>query len=126
MSKRNKSEPPSKSNPKKLKSNLSETSLTVPCVKSNDLQEILLNSNTYRLRSDFFNADCLDLSKSLLNKYLVRKIEVSDNQYALTIGKIVETEAYLGSTDKASHSYNDKQTDRTKAMYMQPGSAILK
>ncbi len=38
------------------------------------------------------------------------------------IGKILEVEAYLGPDDKASHSYNYRKTERTKVMYMKPGT----
>ncbi|MDX1798807.1 MAG: DNA-3-methyladenine glycosylase, partial [Candidatus Lokiarchaeia archaeon] len=41
------------------------------------------------------------------------------------IGKIIEVEAYLGSKDKASHSYNYKKTERTKTMFMKPGTLYI-
>ena len=75
-----------------------------------------------RLDDTFYNYDCIQLSKKLLGKYLVRK--TADGEYM--VGKIVEVEAYLGgSCDKASHSYNDKKTDRNMAMYMKPGTAYV-
>lgn len=117
---------------KKLKtsnsSNSSSGSVTIPSdIKSNDLQVIRLNYDTYRLRADFYDSDCLDLSQKLLNKYLIRRISLSlPDTYALLVGKIVETEAYLGGTDKASHTFNNKLTDRLKAMYMTAGQLILR
>lgn len=40
-------------------------------------------------------------------------------------GRIVETEAYLGVDDKACHAYGDKRTERTRAMYMEEGTAYV-
>lgn len=37
----------------------------------------------------------------------------------------METEAYLGGDDKASHSYNGRQTERNEAMYMKPGTCYV-
>ncbi len=36
-------------------------------------------------------------------------------------GKIVETEAYLGTNDKAAHSYGGRQTPRMDPLYKQGG-----
>ena len=47
---------------------------------------------------NFFRQDAITVAKSLLGKYLVRRY---DNKEIVT--KIVETEAYMGITDKAAH-----------------------
>ena len=49
----------------------------------------------------FFERNPELVAKDLLGKLLVRK-----NGDRYQISKVVETEAYLGSSDKASHSYN--------------------
>ncbi|KAG2455860.1 3MG glycosylase, partial [Polypterus senegalus] len=40
-------------------------------------------------------------------------------------GRVVETEAYLGGEDKASHSYQGKRTPRNAAMFMKPGTIYV-
>lgn len=40
-------------------------------------------------------------------------------------GMIVETEAYLGVTDKASHAYGNRKTKRTSVMYQQGGISYV-
>eukprot|EP00058_Branchiostoma_floridae_P021615 XP_002607105.1 hypothetical protein BRAFLDRAFT_68101 [Branchiostoma floridae] len=40
-------------------------------------------------------------------------------------GMIVETEAYCGKDDKASHSSGSKKTERNAAMFMKPGTAYV-
>jgi 3-methyladenine DNA glycosylase Mpg len=60
------------------------------------------------------------MSKKLLNEYLIRKSvgQTNNNQKKYTVGKIVECEAYTGVNDHASQTFNNKQTDRLKSMYM--------
>lgn len=40
-------------------------------------------------------------------------------------GRIVETEAYPGGEDKASHSAGGKRTERNTAMFMKPGTIYV-
>ncbi|MGZ5243284.1 MAG: DNA-3-methyladenine glycosylase [Bacteroidia bacterium] len=57
--------------------------------------------------------DVISLSKDLLGKFLFTNI----NDEGITGGIIVETEAYAGATDKASHAHNNRFTNRTKTMF---------
>lgn len=72
-----------------------------------------------RLNSKFYNQDTFKLAKALLGKFIVRKIGSKN-----LIGKIVETEAYYGPNDLASHASRGK-TERTKIMFDQPGTAYI-
>lgn len=72
------------------------------------------------LRS-FYDAPCLDLSKALLGKVLCRKTP----ENTVLRGRIVETEAYPGATDPASHSFQAKKTKRNGAMFMEPGTSYV-
>ena len=58
--------------------------------------------------------------ENLLGKVLVRK---KDEE--VFKGIIVETEAYLGIKDKASHSYNNRRTKRTETMYKKAGTIYI-
>ena len=73
-----------------------------------------------RLEREFFLKDTKSVARELLGSYLVRKSSIGD-----MIGMIIEVEAYLGPHDKASHSYNYRKTDRTKVMYMIPGTLYI-
>lgn len=65
---------------------------------------------------DFFYAPCLQLAKQLLGQYVVH---IDGDK--LLVGKIVETEAYMGPKDQAAHSYNNRPTKRTKVMFGEAG-----
>lgn len=58
----------------------------------------------------------MQVAKELLGKILVH--EVSGVKLR---GKIVETEAYIGSIDKACHAYGGKKTPRSETLYGRPG-----
>ena len=73
-----------------------------------------------RIQRDFFSRDTTTVARELLGKYLIR----TENHHNL-IGKIIEVEAYLGSDDKACHSYNFRKTPRTEVMYKKPGTLYV-
>lgn len=58
-------------------------------------------------------------------KELIGKIVVTNFNGLRTSGRIVETEAYTGLNDKASHAYNGKRTVRNEHMYAQPGTSYV-
>jgi DNA-3-methyladenine glycosylase len=66
------------------------------------------------------NDDANDLAVKLLGKQLFTCINS-----VVTGGKIVETEAYMGVEDKASHAYGGRLTDRTKTMYLAGGVSYV-
>ena len=72
------------------------------------------------LKEDFYNKNCIDLAKALLGQVIVR---VDGGQISKC--RIVEVESYLAKDDKASHSYNFKQTPRNKSMFMKPGTLYV-
>lgn len=65
--------------------------------------------------------DVIQISKDLLGKYLFTRL----NGDSITGGMIVETEAYMGSVDKAAHSYGNRRTKRTEVMYESGGVAYV-
>lgn len=64
--------------------------------------------------------DVVSLATQLLGKQLFTLIDGK-----LTGGTIVETEAYNGVIDKASHAYNGRFTPRTSTMYEQGGISYV-
>ncbi len=54
-------------------------------------------------------------------KALIGKVLVTQFKGVLTAGRIVETEAYNGVADKASHAWNGRRTNRTETMYLEGG-----
>ena len=73
-----------------------------------------------RIQREFYTRNTLTVAQELLGKYLVRKI---GNRFL--VGKIVETEAYIGPQDKASHAYNWKITSRNIAEYLEGGHIYI-
>src|SRR4030095_6767847 len=43
----------------------------------------------------------------------------------VTSGRIVETEAYNGAVDRASHAYGNRRTNSTEVMFGEPGTAYV-
>jgi DNA-3-methyladenine glycosylase len=73
-----------------------------------------------RLNYDFYKKDAVSAAKDLLGKILVREI----NGKKIMV-KIVDTEAYMGAEDKASHAYANKKTKRTETMFKKGGLAYI-
>lgn len=60
-----------------------------------------------------------------LAKKLIGKILITNFNEGLTAGRIVETEAYNGVVDKASHAYGNRHTARTATMFKEGGIAYV-
>lgn len=74
-----------------------------------------------KLEQDFYDrADVLKISKELLGKVLVTRFDGR-----VTSGRIVETEAYAGEIDRASHAWAGRRTNRTEVMYGAGGTAYV-
>ena len=73
-----------------------------------------------KLGRRFFERETLKVAQDLLGRYLVRKIGRK-----IRAGKIVETEAYIGPEDKASHAFAGKVTPRNKAEYFKGGHCYI-
>lgn len=67
------------------------------------------------LPRSFYASSTIDVARALLGKVL---------RHGFTAGRIVETEAYLGGNDLASHSARGV-TDRTRVIFGPPGHAYV-
>jgi len=72
-----------------------------------------------KLSRKFYNQPTLKFARLLLGKFLIRKIGKRK-----LVGKIVETEAYVGPKDLASHASRGR-TPRTEIMFGPPGHAYV-
>src|SRR5262245_46221232 len=68
-----------------------------------------------------FAGSAISLARRLLGAVLVRVLDDGE----VLAGRIVETEAYLGVRDAASHAYKGRRTERNEAMYARPGTAYV-
>lgn len=67
-------------------------------------------------KSFYQRDDVIAISQELLGKVLYSAIDG-----ILTGGIIIETEAYHGIDDRASHAYGNRRTKRTEVMYQEGG-----
>ncbi len=68
----------------------------------------------------FQRPDVETIAKELLGKVLVTCFDGEK-----TSGIIVETEAYAGAADKASHAFGNRRTKRTEVMFQEGGVAYV-
>jgi len=71
-------------------------------------------------RSFYLREDVIQITKELLGKFLVTKING-----ILTAGMITEAEAYAGEIDSASHAFKGRRTRRTEIMFAHGGTAYV-
>ncbi len=64
--------------------------------------------------------DVVQVAKELLGKVVVTFLDGRK-----TSGRIVETEAYVAFTDKASHAFDGRRTSKNEHMYARPGTAYV-
>ncbi len=71
------------------------------------------------LKRSFYSRPTIDVARDLLGKIIVHR----DGDQTRT-GRIVETEAYLGTSDPAAHAYRGA-TPRTRVLFGHPGHAYV-
>lgn len=74
-----------------------------------------------KLNKEFY----LHTDVALLARMLLGKVVVTKFNNAYTAARIVETEAYAGIADRASHAYNGRRTERTEVMFGEGGAAYV-
>jgi DNA-3-methyladenine glycosylase len=72
------------------------------------------------LPRSFFRRPADELARDLLGRRLTRRLGGT----VLTL-RIVETEAYLGATDRASHAWGGRRTARTATLFNRGGIAYV-
>jgi DNA-3-methyladenine glycosylase len=72
------------------------------------------------LPPSFFRRPAETVARDLLGRYLVRELE--GERLAL---RLVETEAYLGAPDRASHAWAGRRTPRNESLYLPGGHAYV-
>lgn len=78
-------------------------------------------SPVVRVAREFYSTDAATLAERLLGHTLFR---VSADGTRLS-GTIVETEAYVGVADRASHAFGGRRTSRNASMYARPGTLYV-
>ena len=72
------------------------------------------------LPTSFYRRPAETVARDLLGRYLVR--ELDGERLVL---RLVETEAYLGASDRASHAWDGRRTVRNESLYLAGGHAYV-
>jgi DNA-3-methyladenine glycosylase len=72
------------------------------------------------LPRSFYARDTVRVARGLLGCVLETRV-----RGAVTAGRIVEVEAYVGPHDAAAHGYGNRRTDRNAALFGPPGTAYV-
>ena len=72
------------------------------------------------LPTSFYRRPAETVARDLLGRYLVR--ELDGERLVL---RLVETEAYLGAPDRASHAWGGRRTPRNESLYLAGGHAYV-
>jgi DNA-3-methyladenine glycosylase len=72
------------------------------------------------MEKEFYARDTATVANELLGKILIH-----ETPEGTTKGMIVETEAYYGELDPASHAYQGKRTRKNEVMWGPPGHAYV-
>jgi DNA-3-methyladenine glycosylase len=75
---------------------------------------------TPKLPRDFYVRDTVTVARALIGCCLWRR-----HRGQLLAARIVETEAYLGANDAASHARRGLRSERNESMYLQGGHAYV-
>lgn len=73
------------------------------------------------LSAEIYLRDGDVVARDLLGRWLIRRVD----GMTVAVARIVETEAYLGADDPASHAYGGRRTPRTETMYRPGGCAYV-
>lgn len=80
----------------------------------------LLVSRFRPLPPSFYRRPAEVVARDLLGRFLVREVEGGR-----LVLRLVETEAYLGGPDRASHAWDGRRTPRNESLYLPGGHAYV-
>jgi DNA-3-methyladenine glycosylase len=71
----------------------------------------------------FYRRPAEEVARDLLGRWLVREVPGEPGERLVL--RLVETEAYLGAPDRASHAWGGRRTPRNESLYLPGGHAYV-